>query len=250
MKKSWILIIFFSLATFISAGEVDTFLHAVRTFTPHHLLLDSLNRTSCVVLEGSDAELRPMVVNLQADFERAIVQALKSKSIVRSLCIIHTPAPATPLCTEGEITEGLVDPAILNDPARLSTVKKRPDILRDYLQEGGVLWSVYPQNGRSLRSAEQLTILDRLVDVHPDRLSLLELECAEIPQELIGATYAISFVDGTHYGLSFKSYQANAPTDGKWAIWFGRLDDPAIVERFQEIERLTGNKYEVSGHRI
>jgi hypothetical protein len=120
----------------------------------------------------------------------------------------------------------------------LLTVKKRPDILRDYLQEGGILCSAYPQNGRKLRSDEQLAILDRLVEKHPDHLMLIELDCAEIPQELIGATYVITFAEGTQWGLSFKSYQANAPTDGKWAIWFGPIDDPAVGERLSEIKSL------------
>jgi hypothetical protein len=78
----WILIIFLWISASLCADDIDTFIQA-------------FEHNSCMVLEGSDAELRPVVVNLQADFERAIVQGLKSKSIVRSCCIIHTPAPAT-----------------------------------------------------------------------------------------------------------------------------------------------------------
>ena len=54
----------------------------------------------------------------------------------------------------------IIDPAILNDPERLLTVKKRPEIIRDYLQEGGILYTVFPKKGREARSSEQLAILD------------------------------------------------------------------------------------------
>jgi hypothetical protein len=201
-------------------------------------LLDRLTFTSTVLLEGTDAQLRPMFVNIQADFERAIVSELKSKAIASSVCVIHTPAPATPLCTQGEISEGLVDPAILHHPERLLTVKKRPDIIRDYLQEGGILWTAYPQNGRMMRSKEQLEILDNLAEKYPDHLELVELDCTEIPQDLIGATYVITFADASKWCLSFRSYQANAPTDGAWAIWYGPIDDPAVVMRLEQIETL------------
>ena len=198
-------------------------------------LLDELSVTSSITREGIDADQRPVFVNAQADFERAIVFWLKSKQIASCTCIIHTPAPATPLCTNGEISVGLIDPAIQNDQERLLTVKKRSDIIRDYLQEGGALFTVYPKKGRGLRSAEQLAILDDLVQRHPEHLHAIELDCDAIPKDLIGATYLTTFADSSTYVLSLRSYQANSPTDDKWAIWFGPTHDSAIAERLQAV---------------
>lgn len=130
-------------------------------------LLDELAVHSTVLREGRDEDLRPLFVNVQADFERAIVYWLKNKYIEECTCIIHTPAPATPLCTNGEISTGLVDPVIASDPQRLLTVKKRPDIIREYLDEGGHLLAVYPQKGRALRSVQQLTVFDDLLQKYP-----------------------------------------------------------------------------------
>ena len=198
-------------------------------------LLDELTVNSLVVREGTDADQRPIFVNAQADFERAIVHLLRSKEIKNCICIIHTPSPATPLCTNGEIAADLVDCAILNDQERLLTVKKRPDIVRDYLREGGYLLTVYPKKGRELRSEEQLAILDGLIQEYPYYLEAVELDCDTIPEDLIGATYLITFNDFSTYILSLRSYQANSPTDGKWAIWFGSVFDPVIGERFQTV---------------
>ncbi|MBM3191152.1 MAG: hypothetical protein FJZ63_00670, partial [Chlamydiae bacterium] len=113
--------------------------------------------------------------------------------------------------------------------------KKRPDILRDYLQEGGDLFTVYPKKGRELRSAEQLVILDDLVQRYPNHLHAIELDYDTIPQDLIGATYLITFADSSTYVLSLRSYQAHSPTDDKWAIWFGPAHDSAVAERLQAV---------------
>lgn len=224
--------------------SVKTFTQASNTPFQESIcqLLDTLSVTSMVIREGSDADQRPLFVNAQADFERAIVYWLKTKQIAGCTCVIHTPAPATPLCTKGEITHGLVDPAIQNDPQRLLTVKKRPEIIRDYLQEGGILYTAFPKKGRGARSEEQLAILEGLVESHPDHLHVAPLNCDAIPQTLIGATYLISLNDSSSYVLSLRSYQANSPTDDKWGIWFGSLDNAAVENRFQAVKAFLENQ--------
>ncbi|ACZ33148.1 conserved hypothetical protein [Chlamydia pneumoniae LPCoLN] len=198
-------------------------------------LIDELDTTSSITREGTDADQRPIFVNAQADFEKAIVYCIKCKQIIKCISIIHTPTPATPLCTEGEIFPGLVDSAIQNDLERLLTVKKRPDIIREYLRAGGSLVTTYPKEGRRLRSPEQLRVLDDLVQSYPNHLHAIELDCDAIPQDLIGATYIITFADFSTYILSLRSYQANSPSDDTWGIWFGSIDDPVIADRFQAV---------------
>ncbi|WP_239923117.1 hypothetical protein [Candidatus Chlamydia corallus] len=199
-------------------------------------LFDELATTSFFARQGSDAGQRPLFVNAQIDFERAIVLWLKFKQITNCVCIIHTPTPATPLCTEGEISVGLIDPLIQNDLERLLTIKKRPDIIRDYFRAGGHLFAIYPKKGRSFRSQEQLRILDDLVQTYSSQLHPIELECDAIPKDLIGATYIIKFADSSTYILSLRSYQANSPSDNdNWAIWFGSIYDSPVADRFQAV---------------
>lgn len=224
---------------FSSISQADEILDQVKTFAQSKdgvcALLDELAASSCVTRDGKDADQRPIFVGAQADFERLFAQLLNKKEIISLFCIIHTPAPATPLCTKGEISEGLVDPSLLNDPERLLTVKKRPDILRDYLRSGGTLYTVYPKGGRNIRSLEQLQILDSLLEEYPEHLFAQELDCAEIPRHLIGATYLITFADFQQVALSLRSYQANRPADDEWGIWFGPLSNPAVAERLDEV---------------
>lgn len=197
-------------------------------------LLDELTVRSTVIREGTDEALRPMFVNIQTNFEKALVYLLKDGLIEGCTCIIHTPSPPTPLCTNGEISTDLVDSVISNDPKRLPTVQKRPDVLREYLHAGGRLLAVYPKKGRMLRSAEQLTVFDSLLERYP-RFATFALDCDQMPDDLIGATYLIRVAESKYYVLSFRSYQANSPTDGIWTIWFGSPQDPVIMKRFEKV---------------
>ena len=248
-NKAFIILLHCALSSFgnfgvaqesVSFNETHTFpfLNVVKTFTQQGNgpfqkaisdLIDQLALSPVVIREGMDAEKRPLFLNAQADFEQSIVYGLKTQKITNAICIIHMPAPDTPLCTNEEISEGLVDPEFL------LTGKKKPHILRDYLKEGGTLISAYPRGARTLRSAEQLAILDELIKNHGDCLQTVELDCTEIPKELIGTTYFITFADEQTAILSLRGYQSNPPADDLWAIWFGPIDDPVIMQRLEEI---------------
>ncbi len=187
-----------------------------------------------VMREGTDAQMRPLFVGAQAEFEKIFAQLLARRNLVQKVrVIIHTPAPPTPLCTDGEISDRLADPSILNDPERLATITKRADIVRSLLASGAEITCAYPAGGRNARSAEQLEIFDRLQEQYP-HLRVTELKSA-IPQELIGATYWITLDTGQCFIFSIMSSQVNAPMDGQWGIWFGDNRDPAIKSRVQQI---------------
>jgi hypothetical protein len=87
-------------------------------------------------VQGSDCDVRPTFVALQAIFESVLSYELGSS--VKSLVgVIHTPMPATPLCTKGSISPTLVSSEVEQDPRRLFTVQARSTIIRDYLEKGG-----------------------------------------------------------------------------------------------------------------
>lgn len=176
-----------------------------------YALLDELAVSSCVIRQGRDAEQRPVFVGAQAAFERFFVSWLQSETIVELICIIHTPAPAKPLCSAGDVG--------------------RPVIVRDLLEAGAEIVTVYPRGGRSVRSPEQLQILDDLLDRFPN-LSAVELPCSEFPSELIGATYLITLCNGQKCALFLRGSQAHAPKEnGTWGIWFGTVQNPIVRMR-------------------
>ncbi len=89
-------------------------------------------------ITGKDEEVRPVYITAQGDFERTLAFFLKEKKVKFVQGMIHTPTPATPLCTKGEMSESLVDKSMEGD-RRLYTVMKRPEIIREYLRNGGRL---------------------------------------------------------------------------------------------------------------
>ncbi len=188
-----------------------------------------------VEVHGSDEEIRPYFVSLQGMIENALANGL-NKEIASLKGLIHTPMPATSLCTQGKVSEELVDPSIVKDPMRLGTVKARTTILRDYLFKGGKLFIVYPQQGLLRRTKEQRTIYRQELRNNYGHLFNMPLKCKHIPSSLIGATYLFKDRQGKTFVFSIKMTQANDPKDeGDFALWFGPLNDPAIHKRVRTL---------------
>ncbi|MBS3903931.1 MAG: hypothetical protein KGZ39_01225 [Simkania sp.] len=188
--------------------------------------------TSGIVNEkGEDQQLRPRYVGTQAIFEQIMTQGLSSGSLKNVIAVIHTPLPATPLCTEGEATSDLVDLSILLDEKRLQTVRERSAVLRAFLQSGGVLMATYPGEARGQRSGAQLAIFDQLLMQYPQELFDVPLNCHELPPEMVGATYLLETAQGEWFIYSVRFTQATSPQDPTHAgMWFGSVQrGPAAV---------------------
>ena len=89
------------------------------------LILKTLFSDGVIIEEGEDAKLRPRYVGTQSAFEQFFTHALASGTLKRVIAVIHTPLPATPVCTAGEVTPDLVDPTLLQDEKRLQTVRDK-----------------------------------------------------------------------------------------------------------------------------
>lgn len=184
---------------------------------------------------GTDKDIRPYFVAVQAVVEHILANELQ-KEVKLLNAVIHTPMPATPLCTKGEISKELVDPSLENDPARLFTVKARTTILRDFLFKGGYLFSAYPKGGLEKRTKEQQEIFKQELQNFPHNLFAISLNCESIPTDLIGATYVFEDKAANKYAFAIKITQANDPKDqGHFGLWFGPLSHPAVDARVSAV---------------
>lgn len=195
----------------------------------------SLVRQGVIEVSDTDKDVRPGFVGLQGFIEDALSRTQNNE--VRFLRgIIHTPMPATPLCTKGEISKDLVAPEIENDPKRVFTVKVRTTIVRDFLQRGGHLHIIYPKDGLSKRTEEQQKIYMQELDNYPDHLFDQPLNCSSIPEELIGATYVFTDKQGEAYAFAIKMTQAKDPKEiGHFGLWFGSLQNPKVSTRVHAV---------------
>lgn len=172
---------------------------------------------------GTDKEVRPYFVALQGIFEHVLACEL-GKNIQSLTSVIHTPMPATPLCTDGDVSKELVNPSIKKDPLRLFTVNARATIVRDYLYQGGDLYIVYPKDGFSKRTEIQQQIYKKELENYPSHLFDRPLNCESISNDLIGAFYLFENKQGELFGFAIKMSQANSPEDlSSFGLWFGKI---------------------------
>lgn len=199
---------------------------------------DTLMENGVLEVSGTDKDVRPYFVALQGIIEHVLASELQNE--VQSLKgFIHTPMPATPLCTTGDISKELVDPSIEIDPARLFTVKARTTIIRNYLFKGGDLYIIYPKNGLKKRTEEQQNIYQQELLNYPAHLFDVPLDIENIPSDLIGATYLFQDRLGKTFVFAIKMTQAKDPNElGNFGLWFGPIDHPSIQKRLADLHDL------------
>lgn len=216
---------------------------------------NDLYANGVIEITATDAEVRPYFVALQGIIEHVLSNEL-GKTVDDLTGVIHTPMPATPLCTAGKVSKDLVDPTIEEDPSRLFTVKARTTILRDYLDKKGRLYVVYPEEGMIKRTQAQQEIYKQELKNYPVHLidnpmrrekiqTIVTLESdveigsdekiesgIEIGSEQTGAFYVFknkiqNYAAGENakqkqYVFAIKMSQANNPQDSaSFGLWFG-----------------------------
>ncbi len=184
---------------------------------------------------ATDKDVRPYFVALQGIIEHVLAHEL-NKSVKSLTGVIHTPMPATPLCTEGNVSKELVDSSIEEDPLRLFTVKARTTIIRDYLFQGGDLYIVYPKEGINKRNESQQQIYKKELENYPTHLFDYPLDCTSIDTDLIGAFYLFKSAEGKTFAFAIKMTQANSPQDlGSFGLWFGEVNKSPIQNRISSV---------------
>lgn len=94
--------------------------------------------------------------------------------------------------------------------------------MREYLKNGGSLFSVYPEKALETLPKSELALYLDLLSSFPNNLFDYKLYCLNIDPEMVGAIYFFRDSNsGIQYILSFKGRETEAP--GQWGVWFGPL---------------------------
>lgn len=190
------------------------------------------------VLEVSDTDeqTRPYFVGLQAIVEYTLALGLHHGEIASLTGVIHTPMPATPLCTTGDISGGLVDPEVEQDDGRAFTVQSRAQIIRHYLAEGGSLYVVYPEGGLEKRSQQQREIYRAEVQAY-STLFDRPINCGGIEVDQTGAFYVFTNQAGRKFAFAIKMTQANNLQRRVDAgLWFGEYREGSpVFDRISDV---------------
>ncbi len=194
-------------------------------------LWDTIKAQGGEVIISADADNRPKFVGLQALIEANIASAIAQNKITAAVGVIHTKLPATPLRSDGVIAEGLVTPEIMQDPARLETVLKRPNIIRNFLSAGGRLIAAYPKSSLQQEIAG-FEMYRSLLDQYKN---LIDFPLDELEDRYSGATYIIEEKSGKITCFSIMATQANNP-GAQMGMWFGSLEQEKVKARFDQID--------------
>lgn len=196
---------------------------------------NELTEKEVLEVSAADAEVRPYFVAIQALVEH-VFSCEQGKSVKSLVGVIHTPMPATPLCSVGAISTGLVSPSVEEDAARLFTVQARTTIIRDFLAQNGELYVVYPEKGFNERTEVQQKIYTEELAHYPLNLFDRPLKCESIENELIGAVYIVENQNGKKFAFAIKITQANDPKDiGNFGLWFGELEKSPVSDRIETV---------------
>lgn len=200
------------------------------------VLLDKLEEQGMTLDVGSD-DLRVKYVHTQACLEHILACSMVLHEIENLVGVIHTPNPATPLCTRPDnLDKQLLDNSIQYDLEKLLTVRSRAVIVRDFLDKKGKLYIAYPKGGLEKRTLEQQTIYKEELERYAGYLFDAVLSCSSMEPELVGATYFFKGGSQEIYAFSIKARQANNPAEqSSWALWLGKVEDPNISQRVVEI---------------
>lgn len=195
-------------------------------------LLKQIEEHEYFVETGSD-DLRVKYVSSQACIEHVLACSQALGEVVDLIGMIHTPMPATPLCTKPEpLDDSLLDPSIRFDLDKLLTVHSRAKIIREYLIKGGVLYIVYPRGGLEKRSPQQQAIYQEELLNYPHQLFDWVLDTTQLHPEMGGATYFFKNQIGDIFVFSIKAPQASHPENRtEWGLWLGEVKNPFVKQR-------------------
>jgi hypothetical protein len=201
-------------------------------------LLNGIAHQSTYIRKGND-DFRPQFVGAQNAMEHVLAAQKILATITFIVAAIHTPLPATPLCTpvDGSLVVNLTASSLQHNSDKLCTVADRAISIRRMLaQEETLLYAVYPRGGLEKRKSDEQKVFLSEIENNEGRLIRSEINCESIDPAKVGALYLFTDELGNQYAFSIKAQQANSPQENsEWGIWLGRVADPAVKGRVKEI---------------
>ncbi len=204
--------------------------YSTETKTEMLKVLGELQMDNLYIREGGD--LRAPIVGLQQIFEHAIKNLIVSDRL-KFQGVIHTPLPATPLCTQVDQADlsNVMAPSLLSDPDKTLTVKNRALTVRELLTLPDTrLYVVYSKGGLEERDIDSQQVFKSEINKNPNTLIGIELS-GKINPDRVGATYILITPNGGTCAFCIDAQQANQEIVEKWGIYCGSLDDETIKKR-------------------
>lgn len=198
-------------------------------------IVEQLQKEHFIELTGIDSQVRPLIVTLQAVFEKVLSEQLK-KNVSLLAGIILADTPPTPLISSDNFQNRSIHEAIKNNSASLLTIKARSQIIKNYLEKGGILYTLYTPKGYERLTKEEQSHFTMMTEKFSDTLISKEIAINEIPPSLIGAIYYFSNSDLKTYAFIVQMPQASNPEKkDTYKLYLGEITEEVIEKRMNEI---------------
>jgi hypothetical protein len=179
---------------------------------------------------------RPKFVNMQFLFESALSAMLENKQILKSVAVIYAPKPPTPLRAVGSNLNLLLPEKTLKNPDHLNTVVSRHESIREYIRNGGILYSVY-KNMNQEESIVGMDIYHEELKTHPN--SLKDTPIDNFDNSFTGASYLVTCNNGETIFFSISSSQIGQNNPNKtWSLHYGKLSNSKVKSHYKALKNL------------
>ena len=179
---------------------------------------------------------RPKFVNMQFLFESALSTMLKNKQMLKSVAVIYAPKPPTPLRATGSNLKLLLPEKSLKNPDHLNTVVSRYESVREYMHNGGVLYTMY-KNINNEGDIVGMNIYHEEFKKHPNNLKNTPID--NFDNSFTGASYLATCNNGETIFFSISASQLGQDNPYKtWKIYYGSLSNNRIKSHYKALKNL------------
>jgi len=179
---------------------------------------------------------RPKFVNMQFLFESALSAMLKNQQILKSVAVIYAPKPPTSLRATGSNLNLLLPEKTLKNPDQLNTVVSRYESIREYAQNGGVLYSMY-KNISHEGEIVGMDIYHEELKKYPNNLEDTPID--NFDHSFTGASYIARCNNGGTIFFSISASQIGQNNPNKtWKIYYGNLSNSKVKSHYKALKNL------------
>jgi hypothetical protein len=200
-----------------------------------------------VRIRDEDENVRPQMVKMQAVMESALASLLKDKNVKYAKAVIYTSRPETALRATDYNLEALVDKSFFEDKNRLQTITARMNSIKQYLDNGGQLYSVRKTIKEGSRNKKnhvpELNIYTNNL-IHY-RNSLTDKPVEKLNGRYIGASYIAECKDGKKLFFSIKGREEHDTKPKQWVLYYGELSNSQLNKYYTKVQEVYKKTAEV-----
>jgi hypothetical protein len=177
------------------------------------------------------------MIKIQSLIESALASLLKQGVIKYSKSVLYMPLPSTPLRADDSNLNTLVEKEFFDDKNRLRTIIDRMISTKDYLNNGGKIYSMHETiTELDANKIPGLAIYKNNLQKFPGKL--IDTPISKINTRYTGASYIAHCQDGTKIFFAIKSRQEDNTKARQWCLYYGTISNKKLDKYFGKLKEV------------